>query len=72
MPAGEASLFRVGPFSVVADAAVIDDLRARVRCVRLPAAAPGGPRAQGTDRDWLEGLLSYWAAEFDWGQRNGG
>jgi pimeloyl-ACP methyl ester carboxylesterase len=27
---------------------------------------PGQPQAQGTDRDWLEWLLGYWAEEFDW------
>ncbi len=25
-----------------------------------------GSRAWGTDRDWLDGLLGYWAEEFDW------
>ncbi len=56
----------VQPFSVAVDAAVIDDLRARIRRTRLPEAAPGEPWAQGTDRDWLEGLLGYWAEAFDW------
>jgi pimeloyl-ACP methyl ester carboxylesterase len=51
---------------VAVDAAVIDDLRARVRAARLPEAAPGQRWAQGTDRDWLEELLGYWAGGFDW------
>jgi pimeloyl-ACP methyl ester carboxylesterase len=56
----------VQPFSVAVDTAVIDDLRARIRRARLPEAAPGEPWAQGTDRDWLDGLLRYWADAFDW------
>jgi pimeloyl-ACP methyl ester carboxylesterase len=56
----------VQPFSVAVDTAVLDDLRARIRRTRLPGAAPGEPWAQGTDRDWLEGLLGYWADTFDW------
>ena len=41
-------------------------MRARIRQARLPEAAPGEPWAQGTDRDWLAGLLGYWAGEFGW------
>jgi len=66
MPAGVAAPFPVEPFSIRVDAAVIDDLRARIRNTRLPDAAPGEPWAQGTDRDWLAGLLEYWAGRFDW------
>ena len=66
MLAGAASPFRVEPFLVRVDTAVIDDLRARIRNTRLPGAAPGSPWSQGTDRDWLEGLLGYWADGFDW------
>src|SRR6266536_5375135 len=64
--AGGASQVRIQPFSVAVDAAVIGDMRARIRGTRLPAAAPGKRWAQGTDRDWLEGLLGYWADGFDW------
>ena len=66
MLADATSPFRVEPFSVRVDTAVIDDLRARIRNTRLPGAAPGSPWSQGTDRDWLEGLLGYWADGFDW------
>ena len=65
-PSGETSWFHAEPFQVAVDPAVIEDLRARVRNARLPEAAPGQPWAQGTDRDWLDGLLDYWAGEFDW------
>jgi hypothetical protein len=64
--AGSVSRVRIQPFSVAVDAAVIDDLRARIRATRLPEAAPGEPWAQGTDRGWLEELLTYWADGFGW------
>jgi hypothetical protein len=51
---------------VAVDAAVIDDLRERIRATRLPEAAPGEPWAQGTGRDWLAELLGYWACGFGW------
>ena len=66
MPADETRPFRAEPFRVRVDPAVLEDLRARVRSTRLPEAAPGEPWAQGTDRDWLAGLLGYWASGFDW------
>jgi len=66
VPAGSVSRVRIQPFSVAVDVAVVDDLRARIRSARLPQAAPGEPWAQGTDRDWLEELLGYWADGFDW------
>jgi hypothetical protein len=66
VPAGGASPFHAEPFQVRTDPAVIGDLRARVRNARLPEAAPGEPWAQGTDRNWLAGLLKYWAEGFDW------
>jgi pimeloyl-ACP methyl ester carboxylesterase len=66
MAASETPPFPVEALSVAVDAAVIDDLRARIRSTRLPEAAPGETWAQGTDRGWLEGLLGYWADGFDW------
>ncbi len=65
-PAEEAEPFQAEPFSVQVDTEVVDDLRERIRSTRLPEAAPGEPWAQGTDRDWLEALLAYWAEGFDW------
>ena len=61
MAARETPPFHAEPFQVRIDPAVIEDLRARVRHTRLPEAAPGERWAQGTDRDWLSGLLEYWA-----------
>lgn len=66
MHAGEPSAFHAAPFAIHVDAAVLDDLRARIRNTRLPEPAADEPWAQGTDRDWLAGLLGYWAEGFDW------
>lgn len=66
MHSGGSPPFRAEPFCLHVDAAVLDDLRARVRRARLPEPAPGQPWAQGADRAWLEALLAYWADEFDW------
>jgi pimeloyl-ACP methyl ester carboxylesterase len=60
------SSVRVEPFSVAVDPGVLDDLRVRIRRARLPEPAPGHQWAQGTDRQWLNDLLSYWADGFDW------
>jgi pimeloyl-ACP methyl ester carboxylesterase len=45
------------------------DLRSRIRATRWPDPAPGEPWKQGTDLDYLRGLLSYWADGFDWRAR---
>ena len=66
MSSAETSPFQAEPFQVPVDPAVIKDLRARGRNARLSGAAPGQPWAQGTGRDWLTGLLKYWAEAFDW------
>jgi pimeloyl-ACP methyl ester carboxylesterase len=66
VPVGAAQPLRAEPFVVAVDPAVIDDMQARIGHARLPEAAPGEPWVQGTDRDWLEELLGYWAGGFDW------
>ena len=45
---------------------VLDDLRARLRHTRWPDQIPGIGWNQGTELNWLQHLLSYWAEEFDW------
>jgi len=57
---------RVEPFAVTVSDAVLDDLRERIRRTRWPDSAPGEPWAEGTDLDYLRGLLEYWADGFDW------
>jgi hypothetical protein len=66
MPTGGASQFRVEPFSVRVDAAVIDDLRARSG---TPACRGGSRHALGAGhRRGLAGRAArgYWADGFDW------
>jgi pimeloyl-ACP methyl ester carboxylesterase len=53
-------------FSVDIDSAVLSDLRERIWRTRWPEAAPGAPWQQGTDIQYLKGLLAYWADGFDW------
>jgi pimeloyl-ACP methyl ester carboxylesterase len=53
-------------FRIDVPEAALDDLRMRIRRTRWPAAAPGEPWSQGTDLDYLRGLLDYWADGFDW------
>jgi pimeloyl-ACP methyl ester carboxylesterase len=57
---------RVEPFSIHVDDEVLSDLRARILATRWPDPAPGEPWAQGTDLEYLRGLLAYWADGFDW------
>ena len=45
---------------------VIDDLRERLERTRLPNAIDGIGWEQGTDLDYLTGLLEYWRDGYDW------
>lgn len=45
---------------------VLADLRDRIGRTRWPDPAPGEPWSQGVDLRYLQGLLTYWADEFDW------
>ncbi|HEV8630013.1 MAG TPA: epoxide hydrolase [Thermoanaerobaculia bacterium] len=65
MPSPPASL-RVEPFTIAVEDAVLADLQARIRGTRWPEPAPGPAWSQGTDRDYLQRLLAYWADGFDW------
>ncbi|MDQ3610321.1 MAG: epoxide hydrolase [Actinomycetota bacterium] len=56
----------VEPFEVRVDEEVLSDLRARIRNTRWPDRAPGAAWEQGTDLDYLDELLAYWAEGFDW------
>ena len=56
----------VEPYAVAVPEAVLEDLRERIRRTRWPDPAPGEPWSQGTDLDYLSGLLAYWADGFDW------
>ncbi|BBY65895.1 epoxide hydrolase N-terminal domain-containing protein [Mycolicibacterium helvum] len=55
----------VASFTPRVDDAVLTDLHARLACTRLLEPSPGLPWQQGTDRDYLAGLLRYWRDEYD-------
>jgi pimeloyl-ACP methyl ester carboxylesterase len=59
----------VEPFSIHVEDAVLDDLRSRIRSTRWPDPAPGEAWQQGTDLEYLQRLLAYWADGFDWHER---
>jgi pimeloyl-ACP methyl ester carboxylesterase len=42
------------------------DLRERLRRTRWPDQTPGPSGLYGLDVDWLQALVGYWEAEFDW------
>jgi len=57
------------PFQIHVSDEVLSDLRDRLRNTRWPPAAPGERWEQGTDLEYLRGLLGYWAEGFDWRAR---
>jgi pimeloyl-ACP methyl ester carboxylesterase len=56
----------IEPFAVRIEEAVLSDLKERIRHTRWPDRAPGTRWEQGTDLEWLRGLLAHWAEAFDW------
>jgi pimeloyl-ACP methyl ester carboxylesterase len=54
------------PFRIQVADEVLDDLRARLHRTRWPDQIPGIGWEQGTDLNWLQNLVSYWANAFDW------
>lgn len=54
------------PFRIHVSDEALSDLRARLRQTRWPDQIPGIGWAQGTELEWLQRLVSYWADEFDW------
>jgi len=53
-------------FHIHVENEVLDDLRARLRHTRWPDQVPGIGWEQGTELEWLQRLVSYWADQFDW------
>jgi len=62
----QGSVAVVEPFRIHVADDVLDDLRARLRHTRWPEQMPGIGWEQGTELNWLQRLVSYWADEFDW------
>jgi pimeloyl-ACP methyl ester carboxylesterase len=58
--------FAVEPFRIHVPDEILGDLRARLRQTRWPDQVPGIGWKQGTEREWLQRLVSYWANDFDW------
>jgi len=56
----------IRPFTVAIPDAELADLRSRLASTRLPDQLPGTSWQYGTERDYLQELLSYWEQEFDW------
>ena len=56
----------IEPFRIHVADEVLDDLRARLRNTRWPDQIPGIGWKQGTELEWLQHLVSYWANDFDW------
>jgi pimeloyl-ACP methyl ester carboxylesterase len=54
------------PFSIRIEEDVLLDLRSRIRSTRWPDPLPRIGWDQGTDREFLAGLLAHWADGFDW------
>src|SRR5437868_15447928 len=57
---------QVSPFTIQVPDRVLSDLRARIRSTRWPPDAPGAERGEGTDIEYLNHLLGYWADGFHW------
>lgn len=56
----------IEPFTIAVDEAVLSELRDRIKRTRWPDPSPAPPWEQGTDLDYLRGLLAHWADGFDW------
>ena len=56
----------IRPYEIHVAGSVLDDLRSRLRSTRWPDPAPGPAWGQGTDLDYLQDLVAYWAEDFDW------
>jgi pimeloyl-ACP methyl ester carboxylesterase len=57
---------RVEPFSISVPEIAVADLIDRLARTRWPDQLDGIGWDQGTDRNWLKGLVDYWRDDFDW------
>jgi len=60
------ALTRPEPFVAQTAAAVLEDLRGRLRATRWPDAPQDAGWSLGTDVGYLRELVGYWADGFDW------
>jgi pimeloyl-ACP methyl ester carboxylesterase len=57
---------RVLPFTIAIPDAVLDDLHDRLRRTRWPDEEDGIGWVQGTNLEYLRGLVDHWLHRFDW------
>ena len=57
---------QVTEFNIYFDDSALADLKARLERTRLPDQIPGSGWDYGSDRAYMEELLQYWRAEYDW------
>jgi pimeloyl-ACP methyl ester carboxylesterase len=57
---------RIDPFEIRVDGAVLNDLRARLRNTRWPAALDDPGWAYGIEQAYLRDLVRYWLEQYDW------
>ena len=57
---------RPEPFTVAIPATDLDDLRRRLNATRWADDFGNEDWSYGVERGWLEGMIGYWAGEFDW------
>jgi microsomal epoxide hydrolase len=56
----------ISPFSIHVPDATLEDLRRRLAATRWPSEVAGAEWKYGTNRTYLESLVRYWQADFDW------
>lgn len=54
------------PFTLHTDPTELADLRRRLRATRWPDAPRDAGWSMGTDLEYLQELVAYWADGFDW------
>jgi pimeloyl-ACP methyl ester carboxylesterase len=57
------------PFKIHVPAAVLVDLKQRLRRTRFPDEIPGTQWTQGSNLAYMKELVAYWLNEFDWRKR---
>ena len=57
------------PFRIAVPAAVLDDLRARLRNTRWPERELVDDWSQGAPLAWIQDICAYWAERYDWRAR---
>jgi pimeloyl-ACP methyl ester carboxylesterase len=54
------------PFEIAIPQERLDDLRRRLQTTRWPGDFGNEHWRYGVERGWLEGMVDYWAGDFDW------